>query len=332
MGKNTILHTFLLRFRQFGGWKVLAAYTKMGALWPIARIIMRHPFNRKTYRRAYVEGLQIVEPFLKAKYKYIMQQRKGYYSELDLEHGRNNTIWFCWLQGLNNAPRVVKACYTSLQKHLTDREIKVIDGENWRDYVSLPDYIIKKWEKSIIPPAMFSDLLRLQLLITYGGTWIDASVLCTGITPQNRKETLSYLDSDLFVFQYARPGVKEWNGISNWFITACLNNEVLMVLRDMLLEYWREYDYTLDYYIFHLFFDMLRGEYPKEIAEMPYGYSMWSLALMFNMDKPFNQEKWDKHTTQVCFHKLAYSVRDDVIKKSGNYYHYIVDDYLVKSN
>lgn len=332
MAKNTILRTFLLRFKQFGGIKVLLAYTQMGALWPIAKVIIRHPFNRKSYRRAYSEGLQKVEPFLRKKYAPFMQQRKAHYAELDLENTRNNTVWFCWLQGLNTAPKLVKVCFKSLHKNLKDRDIKVVDEKNWREYVDLPDYIIQKWERRVIPPALFSDLLRLQLLINYGGTWIDASVLCTGMTPENEKETKSYLDTDLFVFQYARPGVKEWNGISNWFITSCTNNKVLMVLRDMLMEYWKEYDYTLDYYVFHLFFDMLRSEYPEEITAMPYGYSMRSLALMFNMDKTFDQEKWDKHTSRVCFHKLAYSVRNDVVAKEGNYFHYIVDEYLVKNS
>ena len=35
-----------------------------------------------------------------------------------LEHKRNKIIWFCWLQGIENAPEVVKACYRSLQRHL----------------------------------------------------------------------------------------------------------------------------------------------------------------------------------------------------------------------
>ena len=35
-----------------------------------------------------------------------------------LEHKRSKQIWFCWLQGIENAPEVVKACYRSLQRHL----------------------------------------------------------------------------------------------------------------------------------------------------------------------------------------------------------------------
>jgi hypothetical protein len=38
---------------------------------------------------------------------------------------------------------------------------------------------LEKYQKKIIDNTHFSDLLRLELLIKYGGTWIDASVLVT---------------------------------------------------------------------------------------------------------------------------------------------------------
>ena len=44
--------------------------------------------------------------------------------------------------------------------------------------------------------AAFTDMLRLELLCQYGGTWIDATVLCTGGEGINE-----LLDPDLFVFQ-----------------------------------------------------------------------------------------------------------------------------------
>lgn len=163
MGKNTILRTFILRFRQFGGWKVFIAYAKMGALWPVINTIIRHPFNRKTYRRAYSAGMKKVEPYLKDKFTPILKQRKTYYSLQRLEHGRRKTVWFCWLQGLSKAPALIKACYNSLCDNLPkDYEIEVIDDTNWRDYVELPVYIIKRWEEKQIPPALFYNFLYEQ--------------------------------------------------------------------------------------------------------------------------------------------------------------------------
>ena len=256
---------------------------------------------------------------------WLNAERKAFYEGQALEHKRSNTVWFCWLQGFEQAPSVVKACYRSLEQHLTDREIKVITAENRREYVELPDYIVSRWEKKQMPPALFTDLLRLELLIRYGGTWIDATVLCTGI--EHSKE---YLDTDLFMFQYRSPENSSgaFEGISNWFITSCSNNEVLLVLRDMLYAYWKDYDCALYYFIFHLFFSMLAGVYPDAIANMPYGYSVWSLTLENHWTEPFNQRKWDKLTGLVNFHKLYYRIDDKVKMDKGNFYNRILDKYL----
>ena len=285
----------------------------------MARAVLRNPINRKSYKRAYCLTLNKVEPLLADIYRQIMWERKAYYATQQIDHHRSIIIWFCWLQGLENAPEIVKVCFTSLQKYLSDREIKVIDANNWMEFVELPDYILERWEKKQIPPANFSDLLRLELLIRYGGTWIDATVLCTG-----SEHTREYLDADLFLFQYTRPGSNEWGGVGNWFITACTNNDVLMVLRDMLYAYWKDYDCTLDYYIFHLFFTMLRDVYPEEISAMPYGFAKRHIALAKHWGERFEQDKWDSLISKVNFHKLTYVVSRRVKRDKTNYYNWIL--------
>lgn len=115
--------------------------------------------------------------------------------------------------------------------------------------------------------------------------------------------------------------------ISNWFITACRNNEVLRVLREMLYAYWRDYDCVLDYYIFHLFFAMISKEYPEQMAAMPYGQSQRSLVLLHHWGEKFDQRKWDRLTSEVCFHKLAFRVSDSVKNEKDNYYNHILRIY-----
>lgn len=172
---------------------------------------------------------------------------------------------------MEQAPELVHVCYESLKQNLPDREINVIDAKNWKEYIELPDYVFHRWEKKQIAPANFSDLLRLELLIKYGGTWVDSTVLCTGFKFQD--QSFKYLDADLFLFQYTPDGTTKGVSISNWFITNCTNNEVLMAVRDMLYAYWKDYDCTLDYYMFHLFFEMVAREYPEQVGKMPYGSS-----------------------------------------------------------
>lgn len=315
------------RYTQLGGLRLVRQYAKMGLLWPAAKTVLRHPFSKQTYKQVYLDTVRKVEPMLVKEYSPVMKEIAEHISTssttVRLEHKRSKQIWFCWLQGIENAPEVVKACYRSLTR-LTGYSLIVIDEKNWQEYITLPDYIIRRREKKQIPPAHFSDLLRLELLIKYGGTWIDSTVLCTGVNNDNENANVNYLDTDLFMFQYTQPGSSEWGGIGNWFISACTNNEVLMVLRDMLYAYWREHDCVLNYYLFHLFFGMLREVFPEQIAEMPYAYAPRSLALVHHWGEPFDEAKWKRLTERVCFHKLTYMKDKVPAKVEGTYYEYIL--------
>ena len=315
-------------------------YIKLGALWPAVKAGFTCVIKRQSFKAIYPEVLKKVEPMLVAKYRHVVQGFKSsskseatksitrVQTNTDCTNQTDNastgsaTVWFCWLQGIDDAPEIVKACYNSIKRNIPDREIKVIDAKNWKEYVELPEYIVKKWENGRIPAALFSDLLRLELLIKFGGTWIDSTVLCTGFKFQ-APSVQEYLDADLFLFQYSRPGSKEIS-ISNWFITARKDNEVLMVLREMLHAYWKDYDCVLDYYMFHLFFSMIAKVYPVEIAKMPYGYSPNSLVLLHHWGEKFDQKKWDKLTSQVCFHKLAFRVSESIKSDNENFYNYIL--------
>lgn len=331
-------HKLKSRYHQFGGFRLVVEYDKIGALFPAIKAGLRCLLKRQSFKQIYPTVLQRVEPFLIEKYAPVVSRFKIQVSG-GLEHKKSKVIWFCWLQGLEQAPVIVHACYNSIKLNIPDREIKVIDNNNWREYVELPDDIIRKWEKGRIPAALFSDLLRLELLIKYGGTWIDSTVLCTGFkefeslssssgssSSPSVQEFKKYLEADLFLFQYTKQGSIPVS-ISNWFISAHSNNEVLMVLRDMLYAYWKDYDCTLDYYIFHLFFSMLSKEYPEEIAAMPYGQSMNSLVLLHHLGEKFDLIKWEKLTSKVSFHKLAFRVDENVKNNKENYYNYILTEY-----
>lgn len=341
-------HKLINRYKQFGGSRLVVEYAKLGVLGTVVKGFFRCLIKRQSFKQIYPAVLKKVESFLIKRYYPIVQQFKSPKVQVqefensrivspntDGSDGTDNFIWFCWLQGIEQAPAIVKACYNSLQKHLVqefkvqgvqENEIKVIDAKNWREYVELPDYIVEKWNNKRIPAALFSDLLRLELLIKYGGTWIDSTVLCTGFKGSKVQEFKKYLDADLFLFQYTMKGSVPVS-ISNWFISSCPNNEVLMVLREMLYAYWKEYDCTLDYYIFHLFFSVIAKEYPEEIAKMPYGYSPNSLVLLHHWGEKYKQQKWDKLTSQVSFHKLTFRVSQNVIEDKDNYYNYILSEY-----
>ena len=319
------------RYTQLGGLRLVREYARMGLLWPAAKRVLRHPFSRQTYKQVYLDTARKAGTMLVKEVEPVMRSRAADLKNKTLEHKMNKTVWFCWLQGLESAPEVVKVCYKSLSLYLggIGYSVVVIDENNWREYIDLPDYVIKRREKRQIPPAHFADLLRLELLVKYGGTWIDSTVLCTGDAAQGMPLSY-YLDTDLFMFQYTRSESGKWGGIGNWFISACTNNEVLIVLREMLYAYWKDHDCVLSYYLFHQFFDMLREVYPEQIAEMPYAFAPRSLVLVKHWDERFDEAKWNRLTGRVCFHKLTYM--DDKVPAAveGTYYDFIVNSFMGK--
>lgn len=214
-----------IRFKQFGGWRLALEYVKLGLLWVIVRELVRCVVYRRSFKSVYPAIGKVVDPMLVEKYLPPAPSQGGgggdYRRYICGDDGGVVYVWSCWLQGWENAPDLAKACLASWKRNLDGVEIVELDEENYTQWVRLPEYIVGKYRKGRIPAAMFSDLLRLELLVEYGGVWIDSTVLASGCN-QNRGEFCPSWDgmvkADLFVFQYTEPG-RRWSGnISNWFI------------------------------------------------------------------------------------------------------------------
>ena len=154
-------------------------------------------------------------------------------------------VWFSWLQGLDKAPEVVRVCLASQKRHLPDYEFRTLDLDNYRQWVELPDYVVEKYRKGLIPQASFSDLLRLAVLKRYGGIWMDASVFCSGFGNEKLKARWDrIMRSEFMVFRYFRRGEKMPVGLSNWFIVAvltrlsCLLSLILSLLIGRIMTVW----------------------------------------------------------------------------------------------
>ena len=126
-----------------------------------------------------------------AMYKTYTRIRKEYQGVLDSlkvekynDKDMSNTVWICWLQGIENAPKLVKNCYKSVRHNVKDMDIVVLDEKNLFNYVSLPDYIVKKWKNKTITNTHFSDIIRLNILNLHGGLWLDATTYLTGPLPK----------------------------------------------------------------------------------------------------------------------------------------------------
>lgn len=291
---------FHRRFFEFGGWRLVVAYTRLG-LFPIAvKQFIRVCLGKESVDNAYVGVRRSIDPMLCNKYRTMIGKLKQKYDAISLPQVNSHKIWFCWLQGMENAPELVKCCYRSLKRNIPDREIVVITFDNISQYVTLPEYIIKKYKRKQIPAALFADLIRLELLIKYGGTWSDATVLCTGsgFLP-------ALLDCNLFMFSW-RDENGRFLGASNWFITASSNNKLLLILREVLYQYWKNMNCVLEYYMFHLFFCEIAKGYPDLVNAMPKASRRNALLLDQRFTDTYD-DRWMQRLLAVAhFHKLNY--------------------------
>lgn len=158
-------------------------------------------------------------------------------------------IWICWWQGLENAPEIVKRCVASIQKHAGNHKIIMITDENYKEFISFPMWIEEKYKRGIITKTHLSDLLRISLLARYGGVWLDSTFFCTGdLEPCFKTPIWSIKRPD-----YCHVSVSCGEFANYSFGCTSEYRKVFAILREYLLDYWKQYDYMIDY----LFLDYL---------------------------------------------------------------------------
>ncbi|MBQ7739999.1 MAG: capsular polysaccharide synthesis protein [Eubacterium sp.] len=221
-------------------------------------------------------------------------------------------VWVCWLQGFENAPELVNNCVASIKYHIKDKEIVFIDGNNFSEFCDIPDYIIDKWKKGIIGYAHFADIIRLALLTQRGGLWIDATVYLTGALPEYVTE------GDFFVL---RDGFFNCDLINmgNWLIFSKPNYILLNETLKLLLDYWKEYDYTKHYFIFQMFFRMVSDYYEDEWNSVPYFSQSDQHIFSFEFFNEYDEHRFNQLKELTPIHKLT-TKTEGVSFKENSYY------------
>ena len=231
-----------------------------------------------------------------------------------------DVIWWCWLQGLDQAPEVVQACYRSLKK--LNRKIIVITEENMMDYVSFPDWIVRARQEGRINRTHFSDLLRLELLTTRGGTWIDATVLCT-----DAEVISSILNSaPLFCYSFAmRDSINDCMMFDSWFLHCAKPCRILTETKNMLYAYWKQETNLKHYFLFHLIFTIACRRNPEECKQIPVFSNEPPHILQLEMLEPFDALRWKQICSMTGIHKLTYKY-DQTVKLQGTLLAHVISE------
>lgn len=307
-------------FKKVNGGKVLKEYAYAHVLLHALTMTVIEGTSKKSLEIVRESVSNKIVRRLRRKYAHFIAEFKKNNGEKNLFHKHSKRVWVCWLQGMENAPEIVKKCYQSLIDNLEDREIILLTKDNYRDWVTFPKYIQDKMDNGIITPTHMTDFLRLKLLEDYGGTWIDATVFCSG------NNCSSYvLDSDFFIYQIMKPGLDAHaQRISSWFITACTNHPIIILVRELLYEYWKFNDRLIDYFLIHDFFELAIEAYPEEWNKVIPVSNSTSLILMLRLFDQYEEKIWESIKEQTPFHKLSYKIEDDKMKMKNTYYSEII--------
>lgn len=308
-------------FKKQGGAKLIKQYYKSGALLTAVCEFLLLGKSRTALEILRLSTQLKAKQKLERKYKSKLSDfEKIYYN--NLAHNSSNKVWICWFQGMDNAPQLVQKCYKSVKDNMPDKDVIVITDNNILKYVQFPDYIMEKWKKGIITHTHMTDLLRLELLIKYGGMWIDATVFCS-----SNDIPKYYFDSDLFFYQCLKPGRDgHANYISSWLMSAKTNNKILMATRYLCYEYWKKNNDMVDYFLLHDFMSIVLDSYPQDWHNIVPSDNATPHILLLRLFEQYDQKTWDAIKSQSCFHKLTYKFDKKLSDIDGTYYKKILGD------
>ena len=264
---------------------------------------------------------KLLKRLRKANVKNINQYLERKNIDFSIKNESNNElikkIWICWWQGIDEAPFIVQQCYSSVQKNFKEWDIVVITLDNYKEYISFPEYIETKWKKGQITLTHMSDLLRVELLSKYGGLWIDSTVYVT--SPYFPK---SIGTANLFWFKTLKPGADgHVLNMSSWMLYANEKSQILKLTKFLLYEYWKTHNGLLDYFLVHYMMAIASEVFPYECKEIPSFSNSLPHILLLNLFEKYNEKYWEDLCRMTSFHKLSYKLSEEKIRKAkGSYY------------
>jgi len=284
------------------------------------KLIVHMIWNRIKYKH-YHDFLKADWPckfdFLLRHYNHILEKCKNN----PISTANNiGPIWVCWWQGEDKMPEVVRFCYESLKRNTpSEKAIIFLDSKNYREYVDIPEYIIKKFEKRIMSITHFTDILRMTLLAKHGGLWIDSTVFLSDKMPDCVFQN-TYFSAKTPFF----PNSVAKSKYTVFLLGAAANSPWIVYARDMLYEYWKTswklLDYILVNYILTLALDSipeLNEQVKNCILDTPHITTLQRLG-----NETCNMQIFNKMISECQFYKLSYKLVFKERDENGNLTYY----------
>lgn len=238
------------------------------------------------------------------KEKFLSAQNDPNISNID----KGKRIWLMWLQGENEAPKLVKTCINSIKEENKNAIVQVITKENVRNYIDVPDRLQRLFDDGKVSATHYSDYCRVALLSKYGGIWIDSTMFMTRSIPDD------VFKHKFYSIRASNPR-KEIMSVAryrwNTFFMGGLggNDSIFEFTRLLLFEYWKSENASIDYLLIDYAMNMACEMIPdinKAVVDTPLNNTK-ILWLERKMNSKYESEKWEeiKKSSTYVF-KLTY--------------------------
>lgn len=260
-----------------------------------------------------------VEKFLSKEFN-IHEIMKEAVESVNFTRNQNglNRIWVFWYQGIEKAPDIVKACIASIREYCTNYDVIVLDKDNIGEYYVPIEAIQEKLKDRYITLTHFSDILRMNLLDSYGGIWIDATIFLTGDVFKSKSfYTLKgYFDS--------------WcvsEGKWTIFFMGGENPYLYRFLTIAFNKYWQKHDMQIAYFLTDHLIHMAYciNESIRKCIDSVERFDNDIYFLQHNLNNILDDETYYNFTKKTLVHKLTY--KTELIENKDSVYNKYIKKY-----
>lgn len=222
-------------------------------------------------------------------------------------------VWSMWWQGEAQADKLFRMCIDSARRH-TGREVITLDKDNYRQYFTIPDHILRKHEEGKIALQHICDLMVMSILAAEGGVFTGATVWWSQDVDEDFLRTPFYVCRAV-TQRKINMSRSRWVG---YFLAGNKEFPLFSFVRDCLHEYWENCDKAVDYLMMDYIFELAYRNIPcvrQTIDGLPEKNNMLRNELISDLATPYDAEAFSKYTQGDTFlYKLSwkFGAKDEV--------------------
>lgn len=214
-------------------------------------------------------------------------------------------VWMCWWQGEEEMPELIRGCISRLRENLpADKTaFRLITLENFMEYVTFTEAVLRRFHEGKITYTHLSDLLRAELLFRYGGMWADASYYTSGPIPED------IFNLPLYTLRFE---TSVWNGDmtkGQWSSNlwhAKKGEKLFAFLMEGLWYYFETEERLIDYFLMDYIIGLAVEEFPdirERLAQCPYSANTVH-ALSKMLYRKYTPQRVEQLLSESLFSKL----------------------------